>query len=422
VWQTDGHEFVNKRIRQHFTGHGFTLGTITKWVPQDVDDPAMFHVIHDDGDEEDLDEMSVVVGIRAFDLMVATKKRIKGARRAHRDSYLSDRTSEEDASDSDSEFSSVGAADDDDEEDEEDEDEETSDNGNSGSAKKKKRRRTKQSHATGGERANNQVAKRRKRTSEKKTTRPKKLTKNATKKVGINRRGRAKRMSVHEIHVFLRRLVYCLEKGRVNTDEHPHHDVMVRKCAESQRDEFAIAPATKCVVLGLSSDKGKLLNGKDGVVVYLETTTTPHRYVVRLTKTGTWHRLRPGNVKQIPNRGVAICNVTSKPEMNGCTGDVVSLRKDGKFVVNMPSGAECDCGGTFVALKPEKLILPPGTAVVLHSLKAKEALNGVRGCLVTYQNETGRYVVRIPDATSGGSKSAEDEMKTVAVKPANIWS
>ena len=439
-WQTSGHEFVGKRIRQHFTGHGFSLGTITKWAADDGDDAAMFHVIHDDGDEEDLDERGVVIGIRAFKLMVATKKRTKGARRAYRDPDLSDGGAG--VSDSDSDFSSMGEEEEEEEEEEEaeEEEEEEEEEQEDGSKQSRKRRRRKQSPAAA---ANHVVTKRRKRTNKKKTKKTKKKTTTTTTTSSSNLGRRAKRMSVHEINVFLRRLVYCLEKGRVNTDEHPQHDVMVRKCAESQRDEFAIAPNTKCVVLGLESDKGKLLNGKRGVVVYLNVTTTPARYVVRLTKTGTWHRLRPGNVKQIPNRGVTICGVTSRPEMNGKTADVVSWREDGKFVVKMSSDAVASGGGksgggggggggdsesesegnnTFLALKSEKLLLPPGTAVVLHSLKSKAELNGVRGCLVKFQKDSGRYIVRIPDAMAPAGTSAEDEMKTVAVKPANIWS
>ena len=446
-WQTEGHAFVGKRVRQHFTGHGFTLGTITKWVPKDGKDPAMFHVVHDDGDEEDLSEKGSAAGIRAFDLMIAKKNRIRGARREvkaasassssssssssrHGDSDLSSSGSvDDDASDSDSDFIGMDEDMSSESESESESDKRQRESVVSIGRKSKRRKKTRQNKKQNKKKKNNNNKKKKKQNKQKKNKQKKKKT---------NSHGsRAKRMSVSDINHFLWRLVYCLEKGKVNMDEHPHHDVLVRRCVESQRDEFAIAPNTKCVVLGLTSDKGKQLNGKCGVVVYLDITThsissTP-RYVVRLTQGGSWHRLRPGNVKQIPSRGVTIVNVKSKPELNGRQADVMSWRSDGKFVVKMltttglvAKGAdgEVEEKYTFLALKPEFCILPPGTAVVLHSLKSKAELNGIRGCLVTFQKESGRYVVRIPDHTASSSASSADadSMKTVAVKPANIWS
>ena len=37
------------------------VGQITKWLPPDGEDGALFHVRHDDGDEEDLDEEEAAV-------------------------------------------------------------------------------------------------------------------------------------------------------------------------------------------------------------------------------------------------------------------------------------------------------------------------------------------------------------------------
>jgi hypothetical protein len=401
IWQTKGHRFVGKRIRQHFTGHGFILGTITKWVSgNDNGDYAMFHCVHDDGDEEDLGEKDVEKGIKAFELMIAQKKRIKGARR-------------QTSRDSDQEFSIAQEEDSSDPDYSVDEEEDTSsDDSENESDSDHNKRRKKQlpspmAHSE-NKRSNRQVKRKRKKRMQKnkKKAQSKKKGEIGDQRGGMNR---VKRMSIEEIHIFLRRLVYCLEKGKVNTVAHPNHDLMVRRCAESQRDEFAIAPNTRIVVLGLVSDKGKLLNGKCGVVVYLDP-TTPERYVVHISG-GSWHRLRPINVRQIPNRGVTICDVISKPEINGRKAEVVNFRKDGKFVVRVDVNIFC-------ALKPEKLLLPPGTAVVLHSLKSTAALNGIRGCLVSFQKETGRYIVRIPAVKL---VVAPDEMKTVAVKPANVW-
>ena len=396
VWRTEGHAFVGKRLRQHFTGHGDVLGTITKWVPQEGNDPAMFHAVHDDGDEEDLDSRGAAKGIQAYELMVAKKNRVRGARRQAR--HESDYGSDEGGDSADSNYShgGGGSSSSSDEDDDEDDDDNQTNDRQSNTRKRKKKTKTK-----------TKTKKKTKTTM----TQKKKKKKKKTNKGGTNR---AKRMSIEDIHIFLRRLVYCLEKGKVNMTEHPRHHEMVQQCAESQRDEFAIAPNTKVVVLGLQSEKGMKLNGTCGVVVYLDTRTAPERYVVRLEARegeeggGTWHRFRPINVKQIPNRGVTIWGIKSKPEINEMSAQVVEWRKDGKFVVKVGMNS-------YLALRPEKLLLPPGTAVVLHSLKST-ALNGVRGCLVAFEKQTGRYTVRIP-----AQDPAQDEMKTVAVKPVNVW-
>ena len=40
------------------------LGTVSKWLREDAEagDEALFHCVHDDGDEEDLDEEEAVRG------------------------------------------------------------------------------------------------------------------------------------------------------------------------------------------------------------------------------------------------------------------------------------------------------------------------------------------------------------------------
>ncbi len=37
----------------------YVIGTIVAWLPAEGDDPALWHVEHDDGDEEDLEEHEV---------------------------------------------------------------------------------------------------------------------------------------------------------------------------------------------------------------------------------------------------------------------------------------------------------------------------------------------------------------------------
>ena len=69
-WLLDGHEFVGQRVARIFGGRGkhaerVVFGRISKWAPADEEagDEALFHLVHDDGDEEDLDEDEAVEGI-----------------------------------------------------------------------------------------------------------------------------------------------------------------------------------------------------------------------------------------------------------------------------------------------------------------------------------------------------------------------
>ena len=54
-WQTTGHEFLGRFVAREF-GRKVAIGNISKWLPPDGDDGALFHVSHLDGDEEDLDQ------------------------------------------------------------------------------------------------------------------------------------------------------------------------------------------------------------------------------------------------------------------------------------------------------------------------------------------------------------------------------
>ena len=56
-WRVDGHKFIGKMARRFFTAYGISDGRIVGWLPPDGDDPALWHMVHgDDDDEEDLDE------------------------------------------------------------------------------------------------------------------------------------------------------------------------------------------------------------------------------------------------------------------------------------------------------------------------------------------------------------------------------
>jgi len=67
-WRSEGHEYMGKRIERTFGAGRVVLGTLTKWLPEvkEEGEPALFRAVHDDGDEEDLDEHEAEEAIAAF--------------------------------------------------------------------------------------------------------------------------------------------------------------------------------------------------------------------------------------------------------------------------------------------------------------------------------------------------------------------
>ena len=55
-WETEGHRFIGKRVYRTFPNGQIAQGVVEKYVPSDGEDGALFHILHDDGDAEDLDE------------------------------------------------------------------------------------------------------------------------------------------------------------------------------------------------------------------------------------------------------------------------------------------------------------------------------------------------------------------------------
>ena len=73
-WLTDGHAKIGKRVVRSFARSvhkpaRLVHGTIAKWLPAGAaaDEPALFRCVHDDGDEEDLEEDEAEEAIAAFD-------------------------------------------------------------------------------------------------------------------------------------------------------------------------------------------------------------------------------------------------------------------------------------------------------------------------------------------------------------------
>ena len=76
VWRDEGHEYLGRRVARPFEGGLTVVGRIMRWLPagDGEDEPPLFHVDHDDGDEEDLEECEV---IDAFELYKTTPEATK---------------------------------------------------------------------------------------------------------------------------------------------------------------------------------------------------------------------------------------------------------------------------------------------------------------------------------------------------------
>jgi hypothetical protein len=74
-WASTGHELLGARVARAF-GKRCALGTITKWADADVaeSDPALFHMAHDDGDEEDLEEEEARAAVQLYAEHPAARK------------------------------------------------------------------------------------------------------------------------------------------------------------------------------------------------------------------------------------------------------------------------------------------------------------------------------------------------------------
>ena len=66
-WQDTGHKWIGKKLVRTFVrGKKMFKSTarVTKWAPADGEDPALWHIVHDDGDEEDLEDYEVEATLR----------------------------------------------------------------------------------------------------------------------------------------------------------------------------------------------------------------------------------------------------------------------------------------------------------------------------------------------------------------------
>ena len=59
-WLEEGHEWIGASLRRYFSGGVVSDGKVVRWLPAEGDDFALWHMVHDDGDEEDLEEDEVM--------------------------------------------------------------------------------------------------------------------------------------------------------------------------------------------------------------------------------------------------------------------------------------------------------------------------------------------------------------------------
>ena len=63
---SEGHPLIGQRVARQFPGKPTTVGTITKWLPEEGEDGALFRAVHDDGDDEDLDEDEATAAVELY--------------------------------------------------------------------------------------------------------------------------------------------------------------------------------------------------------------------------------------------------------------------------------------------------------------------------------------------------------------------
>jgi len=62
-WRSEG-PFMGVRVRQMFEGVGASEATVSGYLPAEGSDPALWHIVHDDGDQEDLEEGELMEAIQ----------------------------------------------------------------------------------------------------------------------------------------------------------------------------------------------------------------------------------------------------------------------------------------------------------------------------------------------------------------------
>ena len=120
-------------------------------------------------------------------------------------------------------------------------------------------------------------------------------------------------------------------------------------------------------------------NGKIGIVKGYD--ARKGRYNIDLH--GSLLALKSSNIQQLI-KDVEIVGISSRPELNGQRGSVVSY-KDNRVVVQIN-------GGPSMAVSESKIIAPNDTCIILDGL-SNAAYNGAKATIVDYDRSTDRYSV-----------------------------
>jgi hypothetical protein len=81
MWQTEGHEWIGERVLRVFESGATAGAKVSKWMPANLDaedEPALWHIVHDDGDEEDLEEYEMVDAMGALAKQTEERKKRAG--------------------------------------------------------------------------------------------------------------------------------------------------------------------------------------------------------------------------------------------------------------------------------------------------------------------------------------------------------
>jgi len=149
--------------------------------------------------------------------------------------------------------------------------------------------------------------------------------------------------------------------------------------------QWAMPPGTTVVVRDLS--KAQEHNGKVGNIQGFD--QSKGRYEVDLGG-GNSLSLRPTNLTQ--QCDVKVVGIESQPELNGQVGQVLSYSDStGRYSVKLrqklASGRDC------VGLEPSKVVLSPGTRVVIQGL-SNQQFNGLMANIVETDHEAMKHTVQ----------------------------
>lgn len=148
------------------------------------------------------------------------------------------------------------------------------------------------------------------------------------------------------------------------------------------------------MVIVHSLNKAKEHNGKRGHVSGFDAQRS--RYEVRLEDEPQVIHVRPENLTQ--QCSVKVHGLTSRPELNGKTGQIVGFdAQKGRYSVLVQGGHGLGSAPTSaleVSLQGRNCILKTGTCVRLHGLNKAE-LNGCRAEVMEVDVPAGRYLVHL---------------------------